>query len=266
MISVSSKLRLTLLMITLLVAGCATVPITNRRQITLIPSSQMLNLSQQQYQTTLQESQLSTDQKKIATLRKVGERIARAVDEFYQENGMPNNFVWEYNLIDDDKMVNAWAMPGGKIAFYTGIWKFTKDETGIATVMGHEVAHAIAEHGNERMSQSLLAEAGTTVLSLAMQSQPALTQRIFNTAMGIGTQVGILLPFSRLQESEADRIGLILMAKAGYDPRRAVEFWERMRDAKTGEPPELLSTHPSDQKRINNIQEHLTEALTHYKP
>ena len=247
-----------------LFTSCTTVPITNRRQFAVIPSSQMLGLSKQQYGQVLNESKLSNDKKQEALIRKVGNRIAGAVDEYYQENGLSNNFQWEYNLIEDDEVVNAWCMPGGKIAFYTGILKYTQDEVGIATVMGHEVAHAIAKHGNERMSQGLVANLGTTALSVALQDKPQQAQQLFMTAFGLGAQYGILLPYGRLQESEADRIGLILMAKAGYDPRAATEFWQRMAQSKKSAPPEFLSTHPSDQRRINDIGKHLPEALTHY--
>ena len=160
-------------------------------------------------------------------------------------------------------------MPGACLAeksrFYTGILKYTENEAGIAAVMGHEVAHAIARHGNERMSQQMLTQFGTTAAARMMESKPQQMQKIFNTALGVGTQVGILLPFSRLQESEADRIGLILMAKAGYDPREAIEFWRRMSQSKKSTPPEFLSTHPSDQRRINDLQKHIPEALPHYK-
>ena len=247
-----------------LFSGCTTVPMTNRRQFTLIPSNQMLSLSQQQYAQVLGESKLSDNQQQKALIQKVGNRIAAAVDDYYRENGLQNNFQWEYNLIEDDETVNAWCMPGGKIAFYTGILKYTQDETGIAAVMGHEIAHAIAKHGNERMSQGLLAQAGTTVLSTALANKPQATQQLFMTAFGVGTQVGILLPFGRKHESEADRIGLILMAKAGYDPHAAIDFWKRMAQSKKAAPPEFLSTHPSDQRRINDIRSHLPEALAHY--
>ncbi len=246
--------------------GCATVPITGRRQLTMIPSSEMLGLSQQQYSQVIKESTLSNNAEQKQSIVRVGHKIAKAVDEYYRENGLSNDFAWEFNLIQDDNMVNAWCMPGGKIAFYTGILKLTQNDNGIAAVMGHEVAHAIAHHGNERMSQAMLAQVGTTALATAMQDKPALTQQLFNSAVGMGTQVGILLPFSRLQESEADRIGLILMAKAGYDPRGAVKFWERMSAISQGAPPEFLSTHPSDQRRIRDLNKLLPEALKHYHP
>ena len=248
----------------LLVIGCATVPITERRQFTIIPSNEMMNLSRQQYKTVLDESNLSNNTQKIEQLRKVGRKIAHAVDDFYREKGLINDFEWEYHLIEDDDVVNAWCMPGGKIAFYTGILKYTQDETGMAAVMGHEVAHAIAKHGNERMSQSMLAQIGNVALSTAIRDKPQLTQQLYMTAFGLGAQIGILLPYSRLQESEADRIGLILMAKAGYDPKGAIHFWERMRQSKSGAPPEFLSTHPSDTRRINDLERHLPEALTHH--
>ncbi len=251
--------------IAVVIGGCATVPMTDRRQVTLIPSSQMLSLSSQQYRQVLTESTLASVPNQKMMVTDVGLRISNAVDEFYRENGMENDFEWEFNLIEDDNTVNAWCMPGGKIAFYTGILKFTQNEAGIAAVMGHEVAHAIANHGNERMSQSMIANFGTAALSKAMESQPGKTQQLFSSALGLGTKYGVILPFSRLQESEADRIGLILMAKAGYDPKEAIQFWKRMSSSKSSAPPEILSTHPSDKRRISDLNKLIPEALTHYK-
>jgi predicted Zn-dependent protease len=201
-------------------------------------------------------------------LRTVGARIARATEELMRERGLEEdlkNYKWEFNLIEDDKTVNAWCMPGGKVAFYTGILPITRNETGIAVVMGHEIAHAIAKHGNERMSQGLLTQLGGAALSVALSTQPAATSNLFMTAYGVGAQVGFLLPYSRVHESEADRIGLILMAKAGYDPREAVPFWRRMNEKGGARPPELLSTHPAPETRIKQIEALLPEALKYYR-
>jgi predicted Zn-dependent protease len=248
--------------------ACATVPLTERTSLRFIPDSQLLSLSLQQYSEVLKKSKLSNDPMKVQMVRGVGERIAKASEEFLSESKMEEdikNYKWEFNLIEDDKVVNAWCMPGGKVAVYTGILPLTQDETGLAVVMGHEVAHAMAKHGNERMSQALLVQLGGMSLSLALSKEPALTQQIFMGVYGVGTQVGVMLPYSRLHESEADRIGLILMAKAGYDPGEAIPFWERMNQKGGSRPPEFLSTHPAPETRIKEIKSHIPEAMRFYK-
>ena len=207
--------------------ACATVPLTERKSLRFIPDSELLSLSFQQYSEVLKKSKLSNDPMKVQRVRRVGERIARASEEFLRESKMEEdikNYKWDFNLIEDDKVVNAWCMPGGKVAVYTGILPLTQDETGLAVVMGHEVAHAMAKHGNERMSQALLVQLGGVSLSLALSKEPALTQQIFMGVYGVGSQVGVMLPYSRLHESEADRIGLVLMAKAKYDPEGGHSF------------------------------------------
>ena len=252
----------------LFIGGCAQVPITGRQGLHLVPESELLALSFQQYEEVLKTAKLSTDPQKVQTVRAVGEKIARAAEAFLEEAGQGAsiaNYKWEFNLIEDDKTVNAWCMPGGKVAVYTGILPYTQDETGLAVVLGHEVAHAIAGHGDERMSQALLANMGGVALSAALASKPAQTRELFMTAFGVGTSVGVLLPYSRLHEKEADRIGLVLMARAGYDPREAVPFWERMSQEGGARPPELLSTHPAPSSRIANIEAHTPEALSYYK-
>jgi len=251
------------------VIACATVPLTERQSLRLLPESELIALSLQQYSKVLDESKLSRDPEKVQMVRRVGTRIARASEEFMRESGLGSQisqYQWEFNVIEDDKVANAWAMPGGKIAVYTGILPLTRDDTGLAVVLGHEVAHAIAGHGNERMSQGLLAQLGAIGLSAAVTTQPAATQQIFMTAYGLGAQIGVLLPYSRLHESEADRIGLVLMAKAGYDPREAVPFWERMAKKGGPRPPELLSTHPAPESRIVKIKSLIPEAMKHYQP
>lgn len=249
---------------------CATVPITERKAVRLIPERQLLSMSLDQYGEILSTSKLSEDREKVEMVKKVGERIARAAEEFLKEYGMISevkNYQWEFNLIEDDKVVNAWCMPGGKIAVYTGILPITRDENGLAVVIAHEVAHALAKHGNERMSQGLVAQLGGIGLSLALSREPAMTRQIFLASYGIGAQVGILLPYSRLHEREADRIGLILMARAGYDPREAIPFWERMNDKskEKGRPPEFLSTHPAPERRIKEIEAFIPEAMKYYR-
>jgi predicted Zn-dependent protease len=248
--------------------GCAEVPITGRQSLHLVPESELLTLSLQQYNEVLQKSKLSTDNQKVAMVRRVGNRVAKAAESFLAESGhqdLIKDFQWQFNLIEDDKTANAWVMPGGKAAVYTGILPFTKDETGLAVVLGHEVGHALANHGNERMSQELLANMGGTALSVALSSQPQMTQELAMAAFGAGASIGVLLPYSRLQESEADHIGLILMARAGYDPREAVPFWQRMNASPGSRPPELLSTHPAPETRIADIKALIPEAMAYYR-
>ncbi|MGD8720460.1 MAG: M48 family metallopeptidase [Desulfobacterales bacterium] len=248
--------------------GCAEVPITGRQSLHLVPESELLTLSLQQYNDVLQKSKLSTDNQKVAKVRRVGNRIAKAAESFLAESGhqdLIKNFQWQFNLIEDDETANAWVMPGGKAAVYTGILPFTKDETGLAVVLGHEVGHALANHGNERMSQGLLANMGGMALSAAISSQPQMTQELAMAAFGAGASIGVLLPYSRLQESEADHIGLILMARAGYDPRQAVPFWQRMNKAPGSRPPELLSTHPAPETRIANLKALIPQAMAYYR-
>jgi predicted Zn-dependent protease len=248
--------------------SCSTVPITGRRQLSIIPQSQMLSMSFSQYDEFLKSNKLSTDPEKTKMVKTVGANIQHAVERYFTEKGMQAelaNYNWEFNLVESED-VNAWCMPGGKVVVYTGLLPVAKDEAGLAVVMGHEIAHAIAGHGGERMSQSLLTQMGGLALSKALEEKPAATQQLWMTAFGLGAQVGVLLPYSRLHETEADRLGLVFMSMAGYNPESAVEFWERM-SAKSGgqAPPQFLSTHPADQTRIANIKKELPEALKYYK-
>jgi predicted Zn-dependent protease len=239
----------------LVLAACATVPYTNRRQLSLISEDEEDQMGAQAYNEVKTKSKISTDAQANEMLRRVGKRVAAAAEK--------PEFKWEFVLIDEPKTLNAFCLPGGRVAFYTGILPVTKDENGLAVVMSHEVAHALARHGAERMSQQ-------TAVGLA--ERVAIQAGVIKTQVGLQTVelaygVGVGLPHNRKQESEADHIGLILMAKAGYDPRGAVTFWERMKGASGGnKPPEFLSTHPSDDTRINKIKEELPEALTYYKP
>lgn len=247
--------------------SCATVPVTGRSQLSLIPSDSLLSMSFQQYSQFLQENKLSTNTEQTQMVKRVGTRIQYAVEQYFQQQNMTQelrDYQWEFNLVESED-VNAWCMPGGKVVVYTGILPITRDETGLAVVMGHEIAHAIAQHGNERMSQGLLVELGGLALSEALRSRPQRTQQLWMTAFGLGAQVGAILPYSRLHETEADRLGLIFMAMAGYDPRAAVDFWQRMAQAGGAGVPEFLSTHPSDATRIRNIQEFMPEALQYYQ-
>jgi predicted Zn-dependent protease len=257
-----------LIMSALILVSCSTVPITGRKQLSLIPESQMLSMSFSQYDQFLKDNKESNDPQKIALVKRVGERIASAVEKYLTDHNMAseiNNYKWEFHLIESNE-VNAWCMPGGKVVVYTGILPITQDENGLAVVLGHEISHAVAKHGDERMSQALVAQLGGVALQEALKSKPQQTQQIFLAAYGVGAQVGVLLPFSRTQESEADHLGLIFMAMAGYDPHGAVAFWERMMKDNTGsKPPEFLSDHPADQTRINDIKSEIPEAMKYYK-
>jgi predicted Zn-dependent protease len=257
-----------LLSLSFFLFSCASVPVTERRGLHLVPDSELTTMSYQEYNNVLKKSKLSTDMAKVSMVRRVGQRIATASEQLLVEKGHGDdirNYKWEFNLIEDDKTVNAWCMPGGKVAVYTGLLFISQDENGLAVVMGHEVAHAIAKHGNERMSQGLLAQFGAIGLSVALAGNPGVTSDIFMQAYGVGAQVGFLLPYSRIQESEADHIGLILMAKAGYDPRGAVVLWQRMNAKGGARPPEFLSTHPAPESRIRNIESLIPEAMQYYK-
>lgn len=247
--------------------SCSTVPLTGRNQLNMISDSEMLAMSFSEYDNFISSHKISTDIKNSALLNRMGQKIEKAVEKYMIDNGLGdrlNGYDWEFNLVESNE-VNAWCMPGGKVVVYTGILPITKDEDGLAVVLGHEIAHAIAEHGNERMSQQLLTQLGGVALSVAVKDEPQQTQALWFAAYGLGTQVGVLLPYSRLHESESDKMGLIFMAIAGYDPNNAVDFWERMSANGGASPPEFLSTHPSDQTRINNLKAAMPEAMKYYK-
>ncbi|MBS1488392.1 MAG: M48 family metallopeptidase [Bacteroidetes bacterium] len=257
-----------LLVVFLLIQSCATVPVTGRKQLDLVSSSEINTMSATQYQDVIRKGPLSTNVEQTNMIKRVGKRIQGAVEQYMASKGWSSQlagFNWEFNLIQDDKTVNAWCMPGGKVAFYTAILPICKDENGIAVVMGHEVAHAIANHGRERMSQGLIQQFGMTALSAAMGQNPTATTQLLMQAIGAGSNIG-MLKFSRQHESEADHIGLIFMAMAGYDPNLAPAFWKRMIDMNTGQkPPEFLSTHPSDETRIRDLESWMPEAMGYYR-
>ena len=248
--------------------GCAEVPITHRKGLHIVPESELVSMSLQQYNDVLQKSKLSTNTRQVEIVRRTGNRIAKAAEAFLADTGQQDkikNYKWEFNLIEDDKTVNAWVMPGGKAAVYTGILPYTQNETGLAVVLGHEVAHALADHGNERMSEALVANMGGMALSVALSTRAQQTQQLFMTVYGVGANLGFLLPYSRLHESEADRIGLTLMARAGYDPREAIPFWQRMSKQEGQRPPQFLSTHPAPETRIAGIKKYLPETLPYFE-
>lgn len=261
--------RIVIILMVLAFVSCTKVPISNRKQMNLLPESEMLSMSLTSYADFLKTNPpvASTDPK-AALVKSVGLRMQTSVERYLRENGYAKriqDFKWEFNLVNS-KEVNAWCMPGGKVVVYTGLLAVTQDEVSLACVMGHEIAHAVARHGNERMSQGMLAQLGGIALDVALADKSQQTRDIFMSAYGAGATVGVMMPFSRLHETEADKLGLVFMAMAGYDPNKAIGFWERM--AKTGgaKPPELLSTHPSDQTRINDLKAFMPQAMKYYKP
>lgn len=251
-------MKKTLLLIgaALVFSACQSVPYTKRSHLILVSAAEEKKLGIDSYRQALAEAKLSSDSAATAMVRRVGQRLAQAAEK--------PDFEWEFNLLEASKTVNAWCLPGGKVAVYTGLLPVSRDEAGLAVVMGHEIAHALARHGAERMTQGLMAQYGGAALSVVLSDRSGAAQKMAMQAYGFGTNVGILLPFSRNQESEADHIGLILMAKAGYDPRAAIGFWERMAQATggggQGVMDRYLSTHPSNSDRINKIKSALPEA------
>lgn len=257
----------TLLFLAFFLAGCATEPVTGRSQLMLVSEAQANEMGVQAYQQMLAESKVSQDAQLNSAVQEVGKRIAAVTDERMKKEGR-KPFQWEFKVIDDSKTVNAFCLPGGKVAFYTGILPICKNPNGIAVVMGHEVAHAYAQHGASRMSTQLLTEVSMAAGAVALDSvmdDPEMAQ-IATAALGAGVTVGVVLPFSRKDESSADEIGLTLMAEAGYDPREAVAFWQRMQEAAGGqEGPSWLSTHPSHGDRIERLKELLPKAMKIYE-
>lgn len=244
----------------LLAAACATAPITGRQQLLLVDEAQVAQMGNRAYQQTLAESDVVTGTPEAEMVQAIGERIAAVAPEAEGQQ-------WRFALIRGEQ-ANAFALPGGGVAVYTGLLRYAETPDQLAAVMAHEVAHNIARHGAERMSQQLLAQLGAQGLQIAVGAQSPAAQQAMMAAYGAGAQVGFLLPYSRVQESEADRIGLILMAQAGYDPRAAVQFWRNMAAAggEAPQPPEFLSTHPADERRIAQLEELMPEALSYYEP
>lgn len=245
----------------LLLSSCGSVPLTGRKQILLVSDQEVLSSSLTQYNDYIKTVTKSTDKAKTEMVVRVGKRIAAAADAYMKANGMADevkNFSWEFNLIKDSQ-VNAFCMPGGKIVVYEGLMKLVSSDDELAVVIGHEVAHAVAKHSNERMSQQLMTQYGAAILGQAVSNKSTAVQTIANTVYGVGSQYGVMLPFSRKHESEADYMGLVFMAMAGYNPEVAVNFWQKMSSGKSGSTPEFMSTHPSDATRINQIRQYLPE-------
>ena len=250
----------------LYLVSCSSVPMTGRKQFVAIPSSQMITLSNESYSKVLGESTISKNRKYINDVQQVGKRLTVAVEKYMEQNGRGaylEGYNWQYNVLESEQL-NAWCMPGGQIAFYEGILPVCEDENGIAVVMGHEIAHAVAQHGNERMSQQLLIHLGGIALSEALKTKKEETINLALLAFGVGSKVGVELPFSRTHEREADELGLYFMAMAGYDPRTAPGFWERMEARGGAHPPEFLSTHPDPTNRIENLKALIPKALEYY--
>ncbi len=265
---VNMKLKYTFSFIAVLAfaIGCTTNPFTGKQTLALVPNSQILPMAFQQYDEFLSQNKVITGTAQSNMVKSVGQNISVAAERYLTANGYAGylkDYQWEYNLVQDEA-VNAWCMPGGKIVFYTGIMPIAENEAGVAAIMGHEVAHALANHGQQRMSAGQLQALGAVAGNIALSNDPK-NQNIFNQAYGIGSTVGVMLPFSRNHETEADRIGLTLMAIAGYDPIVGARLWERMSAAGGGAPPEFLSTHPSNQTRINNIMQWAPEAKAEAK-
>lgn len=249
--------------------ACQKNAITGRRGLKLMPESEMIGMSLTEYDKFLKENKtLPATDKNVIMVKQVGLKIQQAVEKYYADKGLSKQlegFQWEFNVVEED-VVNAWCMPGGKVVVYTGLLPVTQDEASLAVVMGHEIAHAIAGHGNERMSSGMMVQFGGAVLSTAMQQKPAVTQALFGQAYGLTTNLG-MMKYSRTHETEADKMGLIFAAMGGYNPEAAVGFWERMSKAGGGQkPPEILSTHPSDETRIATLKAFMPEAKKYYNP
>jgi|SRR5574344_224583 predicted Zn-dependent protease len=254
-------------MAALLLTSCATVALTGRKQLMLVSDSQVLSLSNSSYKSYMDSAKVSTNKANTAMVVRVGKRIANAVETYMKANGMTAdlaNYSWEFNLIQNSE-ANAFCMPGGKIVVYEGILKYASDDASLAVVLGHEVAHAVAKHSAERMSQQLVAQYGSQALSLLLSGKAELTQELAQQVYGLGANYGVMMPFSRKDESEADEMGLIFAAMAGYNPNVAVSFWEKMAQ-NSAAIPEFLSDHPSDAHRIAALQKEIPTAMQYYKP
>ena len=252
-----------LVIVIMVMLSCSTVPITERKRLNIVSDQQILPASFAQYEGFLKENKISTNAKMTNDVQLVGVNISKAVDKFMRANGMvseANMYRWEFNLIED-VTVNAWCMPGGKVVFYTGILPICKNTDGIAAVMGHEVAHAFAKHGQERMTSAYGQQLGGIAVALGTSGQEAETQLLWNTIYGVGSQVG-MLAYSRTHETEADKLGMVFMIMAGYNPEEAIQVWVRMSELSKGSaPPEFLSTHPSNETRIKNLRAYMPTAI-----
>jgi predicted Zn-dependent protease len=262
-----AKLSTSLLAGTLLISSCFTNPVTGRKSLNIVPEGEMRSMAQQQYASFLSTNRPSSGTADAEMVRRVGNRMATAVQQYLAAGGqadLVSGYNWEFNLVNGQD-ANAWCMPGGKVVVYTGLLPLTQNEAGLAVVMGHEIAHAVARHGNERMSTQLAAQGLATGLSAALSTQPAKTQQIWGAVFGVSSQLG-QLKYSRTHETEADHMGLHFMALAGYNPNEALNFWSRMASKGGAKPPEIVSTHPSDATRIANIRKEIPMAMKNYRP
>jgi len=257
-----------LLLIAPLLTGCVLNLVTGRNQLSLVPESELQLMATSEYKTFLTDHKVlnPANNKDAAMVDRVGARISNAITKYYtsrQQVSVIEGYRWEFNMIDD-KAVNAWCMPGGKVVVYSGLMPVAQNETALAIVVGHEIAHAIAKHGSERMSQAMMQQLGGMALQVALSQKPQETQNLFLQSYAIGSTMGAMLPWSRQQETEADQYGLIFAAMAGYNPQEAIPFWERMSNAGGAKPPEFLSTHPSDETRIRKLKQFMPEAMKYY--
>ncbi len=252
------KLSLSILLL-LMWESCSTVPITGRKQVLLVSDQEVLTSSLTQYREYMNSAPRSGNYVQSSTVERVGKKIAAATEQYLRQNGLEAeiaNFSWEFNLVKDDQ-INAFCMPGGKIVVYEGLMKLVSSDDELAVVLGHEVAHAVAKHSNERMSQQVMAQYGAQILSISLANKSESVQSLAGQVYGLGAQYGLMLPFSRKHESEADYMGLMLMTMAGYNPDKAVGFWQKMAAGSDNSTPAFMSTHPSDEKRISDIQKNL---------
>lgn len=260
------KKVLAIFFVAIIAYGCATVPVTGRRQLSLVSNEELIPVAFKQYDQFLDTSNVVTGTSHAQMVKTVGHDIQAAVEQYLRNNNsldVIEGFEWEFKLVNED-IANAWCLPGGKVAFYEGIMPICEDETGVAVVMGHEIAHAIANHGRERISNAMVLQGAFGTFGALMGQNPSAGEQLILQAFGVGGQLG-MLKFSRKHESEADEIGLIFMAIAGYDPREAVDFWARMSENSGGQqPPEFLSTHPSHETRISDLQELMPKAMEYY--
>lgn len=252
----------------LLLTSCGSVPLTGRRQMLLVSDAEVLTASLAQYDEYIKAAPLSTNKTQTATVVRVGKKIAAATEAYLKQNGLSAeiaNLSWDFKLVKSDD-VNAFCMPGGKIVVYEGLLPVAPTDDELAVVIGHEVAHAVAKHSNERMSQEILAQYGASVIDAALSNKSNAIKSVGNTVFGLGAQLGVMLPYSRKHEYEADYMGLVFMTMSGYDPSKAVSFWQKMSSASgNANASDFMSTHPSDSKRISEIQRHLPE-MEKYKP
>ena len=252
----------------MLLAGCSSVPLTGRKQVLLVSDQEVLSSSLTQYNDYIKTATKSNNAKQSAMVTRVGQKIAAATEQYLRQNGLESevkNFAWEFNLVKDQQL-NAFCMPGGKIVVYEGLLGIVSSDDELAVVVGHEVAHAVAKHSNERMSQQLMAQYGAAILGQAVSNRSTAVQQLATSVYGIGAQYGVMLPFSRKHESEADYMGLVFMTMAGYNPDVAVGFWQKMSAGGSGSVPEFMSTHPSDATRIAEIKRWLPEIKAKYQP